>query len=201
LDALFTADPGANVYVNTHTAAFPGGAIRAPLRRTDRTVFQVNMSPANEVPPTAITASAPSAVNVYTVRNSDGSIPAGAVIFDVNPIFPAGQSFAAMHIHDNVAGVNGNVTIDSKLTATPLLTSDSGGNIWRLATVSSAAGIATLNSLMQNPEKHYLNLHTAQFTGGAVRSQLRPPTRRCRPSGRSSVRWTIRRGPWPRMVR
>jgi uncharacterized protein (TIGR03437 family) len=137
-------------------------------------VFQVTALPSNEVPPTTINASAPSAVNVYTIRNTDGSVPAGAVIFDVNPIFPPGQTFALMHIHDQVAGQNGNVTIDSRLPATPLLTSDSGGNIWRLTTVSNAAGIATLNSLLQNPERHYLNLHTQQFPGGAVRSQLRP---------------------------
>jgi uncharacterized protein (TIGR03437 family) len=174
LNALFTADPGSTVYINAHTAVFPGGAIRAQLRRTERTVFQVTALPSNEVPPTSINASAPSAVNVYTIRNSDGSVPAGAVIFDVNPIFPPGQTFALMHIHDQVAGQNGNVTIDSRLTATPLLTSDSGGNIWRLTTVSNAAGLATLNSLLQNPERHYLNLHTGQFPGGAVRSQLRP---------------------------
>jgi len=201
LDALFTADPGANVYVNTHTAAFPGGAIRAPLRRTDRTVFQVNMSPANEVPQQRLPLPPRLPSTSTPFANSDGSIPAGAVIFDVNPIFPAGQSFAAMHIHDNVAGVNGNVTIDSKLTATPLLTSDSGGNIWRLATVSSAAGIATLNSLMQNPRSTTSTSTPRNLPAARSARSFGPPTRRCRPSGRSSVRWTIRRGPWPRMVR
>jgi uncharacterized protein (TIGR03437 family) len=40
-------------------------------------------------------------------------------------------------------------------------------------TVSSANGIATLNSLVQNPENHYVNLHTAVNPGGAVRAQLR----------------------------
>jgi uncharacterized protein (TIGR03437 family) len=175
LNALFTSSPGSNVYVNAHTTVFPGGAVRAQLRRMDHMVFQVTMTTDQEVPTVSgLTASAPAAVNVYTIRNSDGSIPAGTVIFDVSPQFPSGTTFAAMHIHDQVAGVAGNVTIDSKLTGTPILVPDGIGNIWRAVTVSSAAGIATLNSLTQNPEKHYVNLHTTQFPAGAVRSQLKP---------------------------
>jgi adhesin/invasin len=38
--------------------------------------------------------------------------------------------------------------------------------------VAGGAGLATLNSAVANPEKHYVNLHTTVYGGGAVRSQL-----------------------------
>ena len=123
-----------------------------------------------------LTASAPGAVHVYALRNPDGSVPAGAVVFDINPRFPSGTAFSAMHIHDQVAGISGPVTIDAKLSSAPVLTADGTGNITRLATVSAAAALASLNDLVQFPEKHYYNLHTSANPGGATRGQLGPVT-------------------------
>src|SRR5262249_18766652 len=104
--------------------------------------------------------------------------PAGAVIFDANPRFPANTTISAMHIHDEVAGKNGSVTIDSRLPSQPLLidAAATAGNIFRVVTVSTASAVASLNDLLQSPEKHYVNLHTSQFPGGATRAQLGPAT-------------------------
>lgn len=171
LNDLFV-DPS-RAYVNIHTTVSPGGAMRGQLRNTDRTTFQVNMLPSNEVPAIAgLDASAPTAVSVYTLRNPDGSIPAGVVIFDANARFPGSANIAAMHIHDGVAGANGGVTVGSELAAFTAATGSA--NIFRPVTVSTTAGIATLNSLMKNPEKHYVNLHTSDHPGGAIRAQLAP---------------------------
>ena len=171
LDA-FVNNP-ANAYINLHTQQFTGGAIRSQLLSTDRMDFNVTMLPSNEVPPiTGLNASTPAKVSVFTARNPDGTVAAGAVIFDVNPRFPAGTTFTGLHIHDNVAGQNGSVTIDSGLGSSPILVADGTGNIFRIAQVRTAAGLNALNSLVINPERHYVNLHTSANTSGATRAQL-----------------------------
>ena len=164
-------------YLNVHSVANPGGIMRGQTRYTDRMNFQFTASPANEVPPvTGVTASAPGAISIHTLRNPDGTVFAGAAIFDIHPRLPEGTRITAMHIHDQVAGQNGPVTIDARFTAFPNLVPDAGsGNIFRLVTVNSAAGVAALNSLVQNPERHYYNLHTQTNPGGFVRAQLAEP--------------------------
>jgi uncharacterized protein (TIGR03437 family) len=173
--ALFQSP--ADTYINVHTSVFPGGAARAQLHRTDHAIFQATMTPAEETPPiVGLAAATPAALHVYTLRNPDGSVPVGALIFDVNPRFPTGTNFTAMHVHDGAPGVAGPVTLDSKLSGTPVIATDGTGNIWRLATMSSTAQISSLNDLVQSPEKHYLNLHTTANPGGATRVQLGPAT-------------------------
>lgn len=164
-------------YLNVHSVANPGGILRGQTRYTDRMNFQFNASPANEVPPvTGITASAPGAISIHTLRNPDGSVLAGAAIFDINPRLPEGTRIAAMHIHDQVAGQNGPVTIDARFAAFPNLVPEAGsGNIFRIVTTAAANSVAALNSLVQNPERHYFNLHSQANPGGVVRAQLAEP--------------------------
>jgi uncharacterized protein (TIGR03437 family) len=173
LNGLF--NDNANYYINLHTNRFGGGVVRAQLRRTDAISFPVVMSPANEVPPIAIEASGPAIVTVHTLRNADGSVAAGAVIFDVNHRMPGDTTFTGLHIHDGAAGVNGGVTINTGLSGTNTVPSPTGaGNIYRIVTVSTEAGLRTLNSLIANPEAHYVNLHSTVNPGGVIRSQLMP---------------------------
>jgi uncharacterized protein (TIGR03437 family) len=172
LNGLFT--DSLNYYINLHTMVNPGGAIRSQLRRTDAISFPVMMSPANEVPPIAIEATGPSVVTVHTLRNADGSVAAGAVIFDVNHRMPGETTFTGLHIHDGAAGANGGVTINTGLSGTNTVASATGaGNIYRIVTVSTEAGLRTLNSLVANPEAHYVNLHSTVNPGGVIRAQLR----------------------------
>ena len=69
------------------------------------------------------------------------------------------------HIHQGVAGVNGDVKVP--LFATPMPD-----------TATAAAGVLTVSdpaiadALRANPSGFYLNLHTKEFPGGAVRGQL-----------------------------
>lgn len=159
-------------YVNLHTTEFPGGVIRGQLRRTDDLTFTMNMLPTNEVPPTTVEASAAAVVKVHSLRNEAGEVMAAKVIFDVNHRFPGETSFTGLHIHNQVAGQNGSVTINSNITV-PLASATGFGNIYAPVLVTSATGLATLNSMIASPEKHYINLHTTVNTGGAVRAQLR----------------------------
>ncbi|HYP08970.1 MAG TPA: CHRD domain-containing protein [Bryobacteraceae bacterium] len=165
-----------NYYINLHTAVNPGGAIRAQLRNTDRMQFRVTMSPANEVPAiTDVDASAPSVFTAHTIRNSEGAVTSGVAIFDVNYRFPGAETFTGLHIHNERAGANGPVTINTGLSATaPVTTTAGAGNIYRIVNVGTTAGLAALNSLAANPEAHYLNLHTTTKPGGVVRAQLAP---------------------------
>ncbi|MER5460738.1 CHRD domain-containing protein [Streptomyces sp. NPDC002668] len=71
------------------------------------------------------------------------------------------------HIHQGAAGQNGDVKVPLFGTAMP----DS---------VHSAAGQVAItdaklaNSIRSNPSGFYVNLHSAEFPGGAVRGQLKP---------------------------
>ena len=165
-----------DVILHITTETNPDGFLSAPLRATDHMVFPVTMTPGQEVSPpaTGLVASAQAAIHVYTIRNPDGSIPAGAVVFDANPRFPGGGTFTTLQIRDAAAGKNGNLSIDAGLIAGPILAANGFGNLWRMVTVSSDTGIAALNDLVAAPERHYVNLATVQYPNGAVRAQLSP---------------------------
>jgi uncharacterized protein (TIGR03437 family) len=172
LYGLYSA-PG-QFYTNLHTTVNPSGAMRGQLRATDRAGFQAAMSPANEVPAvTGLDASGAARVLVETIRNADGSVAAGAVIFDVNYRFPDAVDLIGLHIHDQVAGQSGPVTIPTNLSPSDAVSSATGfGNVTRTVLVSDGQPLASLNSLVQNPEKHYVNLHSRVNPAGVIRGQL-----------------------------
>jgi uncharacterized protein (TIGR03437 family) len=176
VNSLF--DTPANQYINAHTNIFGGGVMRDQMRNTERNVFQVTILPSNEVPPIAgLTANGPSEVPIYVLRNADGSVAAGATLFDVNVRgFPAPTTFTGLHIHDAGPGSNSGVVFPSGLDGNlNKVVSDTGnGNIWRLVNVTTASAIAKLNALVQNPNGFYLNVHTTVNGGGAARAQLTP---------------------------
>ncbi len=168
-----------NHYINLHTTVNPGGAIRDQMRSTEQQSLLANLQPANETPPvTGLAASAQAEIPVVLIRNPDGSVAAGTVIFDVNYRgFPAGTTFTGLHIHQGTAGDAGSVTVSSGLgNNTASVASDTGnGNIFRLITVADASGLRALNGIVQNPSNYYVNLHTTVNPSGAIRDQLGAP--------------------------
>jgi uncharacterized protein (TIGR03437 family) len=176
INGLFD-NPG-GFYINVHSDKFGGGVARDQLRNTDSATYQVSMLPSNETPPiVGLAATGTSAVSIYTLRNADGSVAAGTAIFDVNfRGFPAATTFTGLHIHDGPAGVAGGVTINTGLGGANTIVSDTGsGNVYKTVTVSTTAGIATLNSIVKDASQQYVNLHTTVNPGGAIRSQLALP--------------------------
>ena len=173
INGLFT-NP-ANYYINVHTDKFPSGIARDQMRVPDGGLFQVNMQTSNETPPIAgLMAYGTARAVVFTVRNPDGGVAAGTVLFDVNYRgFPAGTSVTGLHIHDGGIHVPGPVTISSGIGGDNTITSDTGnGNVFKIVTVSTATGVNTLNTIVKDASETYINLHTAVNPGGAIRDQL-----------------------------
>ncbi|TDO30605.1 uncharacterized protein DUF3455 [Kribbella sp. VKM Ac-2527] len=73
----------------------------------------------------------------------------------------------AFHIHQGAAGANGGIKVD-------FLGSDIPAGVQAVTGSVKVADQALLDSIKANPAGFYLNLHTAEFAGGAVRGQLHP---------------------------
>lgn len=162
-----------NYYINIHTTEFPGGVIRAPLRKMNVVNFQVNMLPSNETPPiSGLAANGQASVSIATINGNDGSVIGGFAIFDVNYRFPTSVTFTGLHIHDGAAGIAGPVRINTGV-ASLASTADGFGNAFFIVPPqTSAAAVATLNSVINSPENQYVNMHTTDNPGGAIRAQL-----------------------------
>jgi hypothetical protein len=70
------------------------------------------------------------------------------------------QPATAAHIHKAPAGVNGGVVVP----LSPPTTGSSSG--------CTTADPALIEDIIGNPEQYYVNVHNAEFPGGAVRGQL-----------------------------
>ncbi|MGW1024039.1 CHRD domain-containing protein [Streptomyces sp. NPDC002577] len=71
------------------------------------------------------------------------------------------------HIHEGAAGVNGAVKV-------PLFTTPMPDTVQSAAGQTAVTDAALAEQLRTDPTKFYVNLHTKEFPGGAVRGQLRP---------------------------
>lgn len=146
--AQATALAAGGLYFNAHTAANPGGDIRGQIGRS---VFAVQMSPAQEVPP-----------------YSTGATGRGLLVLDpVSKKFTARVSVAGMvstaaHIHSAAIGISGPVVI-------PLIETPAGSGVWVAAADSTMtdAQIALLNA-----GGLYFNVHSAVYPSGEVRGQI-----------------------------
>jgi len=165
-------------YINIHTTEFPGGIIRSQMAK-ETYHFKANMRTANEVPPvTGVDTAATGWITARISRDANGVINSGTVTFDANFTNTGPITFTGFHIHHpGVAGVNASVVINTGLSGAAPFDSPSGnGNITRVVDVPSTntAGLAALAALISAPDTAYVNLHTTQFPGGVVRSQMFP---------------------------
>ena len=160
-------------YMNIHSTVYGGGVMRGQLQ-PNKLSLRPYLSPANEVPAiTGLDAEAAALVVIQVERNSAGAITSGSVTFDVDYRFPGSVTITGLHLHKAAAGVNGPVVIDSGIgSATSVTDTDGRGNIFRVADVTSSAGLETLTSLLADPTQFYINLHTTVNPGGAIRGQL-----------------------------
>jgi hypothetical protein len=126
----------------------------------DLTIFQADLSPANEVPPRASAASGASGVSL------DGTTVHYSI--EVHNI----QNVLFAHIHTAPVGVNGpiRVTLYPGPTTGPVDGVLAQGSF----TAADVTGITFEELLSQmRAGTAYVNVHTTTFPGGEVRGQLR----------------------------
>jgi hypothetical protein len=157
-----------NFYVNVHTVALPGGAVRGPLSYVSggAVTYAAELRPGNEVPPTNSQAFGSAFVTFDPINNQ--------IAFETRASGIANPTMA--HIHRGAAGVNGPVIINFATSTAQIpggrasgagsVASFQSGNLLpsdliALAASSTAAG-------------YYVNVHSSAFGGGEVRGQLVP---------------------------
>jgi hypothetical protein len=141
-----------SVFVGTVLAATMALAAASPAAANGGRPLDATLLGSNEVPPASTGDPDGSGFAHLTLNQGQGEI-----CFDISV-----QNIGAItlaHIHRGVAGSNGSVVVDFK----PALNGLSG-------CVSADAEL--IKTIRQNPEGYYVNVHTTEFPGGAVRGQL-----------------------------
>ncbi|HEX4812353.1 MAG TPA: CHRD domain-containing protein [Nonomuraea sp.] len=164
------AHPG-NWYANLHNAQFPGGAVRAQLRRVHPVALESVLAHGfgrtlttladgrQEVPAPGVQAGDRDGRAAWLVQ------PKGARVYFAATWRNVAAPTAA-HLHRAPQGRNGPVVV-------PFFEAKKG----LPAGVNGVAGVAKTSAqvagrIWTNPANWYANLHNAQFPGGAVRGQL-----------------------------
>jgi uncharacterized protein (TIGR03437 family) len=141
----------------------------------DIAFFRAVLAPSNEVPAVSLDAKGVGDVVVHMVRDGSGNIVSGSVDFIAHATFPADVVLTGMHIHSGPAGVAGPVLISSGITAGAGIPFKATGDSVRLQAQFASgdtAVIAAINGMLTDPGKYYLNIHTTDHPGGAMRGQL-----------------------------
>jgi hypothetical protein len=148
LVAQILASP-AGYYLNVHTAAFPGGAVRGQLTGTSAadagTTISLDLKGTSE----------PNASGTAVLRILSGQVCYRLTAKDVT--LPT----VAAHIHKGAAGVNGPVVVP--FTAPGADGTSSG---------CSTADASLISDILANRSGYYVNVHTKEHPAGAIRSQL-----------------------------
>ncbi len=133
-------------------------AVTTPAGATDESATKCSaytvLKADNEVPPSGSKAFGAAAVHI------NGS----NLFFSVAIVNPARESFFAGHIHVGAAGVNGPVRV--------LLFSGSTDRKLILQAARLDIDPALAAAICADPAGYYVNYHTTDFPGGAVRGQL-----------------------------
>lgn len=139
-------------------AVFAALLVATPAAATEDTATKCAayavLKPGNEVPPTASKTFGAAAIHINGTTLS----------FAVTIANPLRETFVAGHIHVGAAGVNGPVVV-------PLF---SGSNDRKLFVQAARIAIDAedAKAICGDLAGHYVNYHTTQFPGGALRGQL-----------------------------
>lgn len=105
-------------------------------------------------------------VDVY--RDPAGNIVGGTINFETFFNFPGGPiTLTGHHIHEGAATANGPVVFDTRL-ATQTFPTGSG----RISLLAQGLQPDAFRRFIANPANFYVNLHTSNNPGGAIRGQL-----------------------------
>lgn len=159
-------------YANLHNKAFPGGAVRAQLRRIRPIrLSKVLATPAKESLWTVATGRQEVPAKGTRVGDPDGRAEWLFLLHGKKMLYAAAwrgiAAPVAAHIHRAPKGKNGPVAV-------PFF-ADSNGLPPSISGIAGAVKIKPdlAHRIRNNPKNWYANLHTGEFPGGAVRGQLR----------------------------
>lgn len=152
------------------------GSNNTPTTPTNApTIFTVQLSPANEVPPITnadSTGKGTVVITVNTVKDSTGAVTSGTIDFNVTLSgFPAGSTAIMSHIHNGPVGVPAGVFVDTGLSPGTAVAMPSGSATYSFNAI--APGVDKINQILANPAGFYFNVHTGLNPGGAIRGQLK----------------------------
>ena len=117
--------------------------------------YAVTLTGASQVPP-----GDPDGTGTGTVKIKAKQSTVCVVFKKIANIAPA----IAAHIHQAPAGVNGPIVV-------PLATPTQAGK-YQKSKLCAVVSATLLAGLQNNPSGFYLNVHTGDFPGGAIRGQL-----------------------------
>jgi len=165
----------------TLTAA--AGCGSSPTTPTNQpTVYTVQLSAANEVPPITNEESSARGTAVITIRperDGSGTVTGGTIDFNVS--LNGMQSttvLTAAHIHPGAAGVNGGVLVGTGLTSQDNVPITNGNATFSKLNVAAAGqngqttAAQNIQAILANPSGFYFNVHTAANGSGVMRGQL-----------------------------
>jgi CHRD domain len=147
----------ARFYVNVHTTDYPAGAVRGQLRGTSPTAlgrsFRLSLTGAAERPPADPDGTGTAVVRI---RRDDGQLCYRLAVQNIQ--LPS----VGAHIHRAPATANGPIVVG--FSRPPDAAGGSSG--------CETADRALLDEILANPAGFYVNVHTREYPGGAVRAQL-----------------------------
>jgi hypothetical protein len=160
-------------YIDLHTAANPGGAMRGQVTTTTY-FFEATLSPKSEVPAVKdLDARATVLITLDVTRNRSGKLTSGSIMLDANYQFPGSVTFNGFRIHSGQPGEIGPAVIDSGVSN---ITDPGGvGRITKVISLpTSEITLNNLASILADPRPFYVNLCTTDNPTGAVRGRLGP---------------------------
>jgi hypothetical protein len=146
----------------------------SPTSPTEETItFQAQLSPANEVP--AVTGPEASGTGTATItlrihRDAGATIDSATADFNVTLSgFPPATALTMAHIHTGAAGTNGDIVVNTGLTAGEVVLTTGSGSFAR---TNVGVAPALTQQIVDGPGGFYFNVHSALNGSGMARGQL-----------------------------
>jgi hypothetical protein len=138
--------------------------------------YDAPLSTASENPPIVQNQGTGHArILIHTVRNATGDLTSAVVDFTAEIVLTGEETVTQFHIHRGARGVNGPVVVNPAFSP-PVTLAAGQHTLFRHVQVTSEAGLATIQAILDNPAGFYFNLHSTSFPGGLLRGQLEPGT-------------------------
>ncbi len=138
--------------------------------------FNAPLSTVSENPPIVEhRGSGQGTIRIHTVYNSSGALVRAVVDFSADIELTGDETITQFHIHRGARGVNGPVVVNP-MFAPPVALGEGRHTLFRQADVTSEAGLATIQDILDDHTAFYFNLHSQSYPGGLLRGQLEPAT-------------------------